>query len=123
MSTGIAAFLGLILSYPLYLAFSQGSFVLALAAQMIFVIVLALYVGPIPSLIAEQFGTTHRLSGVAIAFNLNLSIVGGTAPLLNEFFIQRTGWAEAPSIYLMIGAIVSLIGIYSLQETAGQELD
>ena len=122
-STGIAAFLGLVLSYPLYLAFGQGSFGLALAAQLIFVMVLALHVGPIPSLIAEQFGTTHRLSGVAIAFNLNLSIIGGTAPLLNEFFIQRTGWAEAPSIYLMIGAVVSLVAIYSLRETADQDLE
>ena len=122
MSTGIAALLSFILSYPLYLAFSQGSFALALAAQLGFVVILALYVGPIPALIAEQFGTMHRLSGVAIAFNLNLSIVGGTAPLLNEFFIQQTGWAEAPSIYLMIGAIVSLIAIYCLRETAGDEL-
>lgn len=122
-STGIAALLGLALSYPLYLAFGQGSFALALVAQLIFVINLALYVGPIPTLIAEQFGTTHRLSGVSIAYNLNLSIIGGTAPLLNEFFIRRTGWAEAPSIYLMIGAIISLIAIYRLRETAGQDLD
>ena len=74
-------------------------------------------------MIAEQFGTTHRLSGVSIAYNLNLSVIGGTAPLLNEFFIQRTGWAEAPSIYLMISAGISLLAIYSLRETAGKELD
>ena len=92
--TGIAAFLALILSYPLYLALNQGSFALALTAHLIFVAVLVLYVGPIPTMIAEQFGTTHRLSGVSIAYNLNLSIIGGTAPLLNEFFIQRTGWGR-----------------------------
>lgn len=122
-STGIAALLGLVLSYPLYLALSAGSFPLALAAQLVFVAVLALYVGPIPTLIAEQFGTSHRLSGVSIAYNLNLSIVGGTAPLINEFIIQRTGWPQAPSIYLMTAAAISLIAIYSLSETSGKELD
>ncbi len=122
-STGIAAFICLVLSYPLYLSLGQGSFALALAAHLIYVVPLSLFIGPIPALIAEQFGTMHRLSGVAIAFNLNLSIIGGTAPLLNEFFIQRTGWAEAPSIYLMIGAVISLIAIYSLRETAGDKLD
>ncbi len=122
-TTGTAAILGLLLSYPLYLAVNQGSFALALVSQLVFVAALALYVGPIPTWIAEQFGTTHRLSGVSIAFNLNLTIVGGTAPLLNELILQRTGWAEAPSAYLMIAVIISAIAIFTLRETSRQPLD
>ncbi len=119
---GIGALLCLVLAYPVYLAFNQGSFGLALAAQLAIVVTLALHVGPIPALIAEQFGTDHRLTGASIAFNLSITLIGGTAPLFNELLVQRTDWAEAPSLYLMAGALVTLVALLLLRETAGRRL-
>ncbi|MCP4382085.1 MAG: MHS family MFS transporter [Hyphomicrobiales bacterium] len=122
-TSAIAAVLMLLFSYPIFLVFNQGSFTLALIAQLIFVGILAMVMAPIPAMLAEQFPTSSRLSSVGLAFNLSITLFGGTAPLVNEFLVSQTGWPDAPALYLMAASFVTLIAVWTLPETVHQSLE
>jgi MHS family proline/betaine transporter-like MFS transporter len=59
--------------YPIFLAFGKQNFALAILAQSSFAIILACYMGPIPTLLVEMFPTKVRLTGVALSYNISAS--------------------------------------------------
>ncbi len=71
-----------------------------------------------PAAAVEAFPAGVRCSGVAISHNLCMALFGGTAPMVATYLIDRTGSEMAPPIYLMVAAVVSIIFILTLQETA-----
>ena len=85
-------------------------------AQFTFGMILALYLGVLPSYICEQTKTKLRVSTVAIGYNLSLTLFGGTAPMINMLLIHWTQSAYAPSYYLMLTAGVSLIAVITMKK-------
>lgn len=68
----------------------------------------ASYMAAIPTLYCELFPTVVRFSGVGIAFNLVVGLVGGFVPFLALTLIHVTGCILIPPFFLMIGALISL---------------
>jgi MHS family proline/betaine transporter-like MFS transporter len=66
---------------------------------------------------AEMFSSGVRCSGMAVAYNLTLGIVGGTTPMVCTYLIERTGNDLFIAWYLMIAAAVSLAVVLTLRET------
>jgi len=112
----------IIFIYPVYIGFEQKILWLALASQFIFAFLIALYLAPLPAIMVEQVGTKIRCSSIAIGYNLALAIFGGTAPVVNLYIIKHFNSAIAPSIYLIISGIVSLIAALFMKDLTGKKL-
>jgi MHS family proline/betaine transporter-like MFS transporter len=52
-----------------------------------------------------------RATGVSVAYNVGVTVMGGIAPLVLTWLISLTGSLNAPSVYYMVVAVVSLVGL------------
>jgi MHS family proline/betaine transporter-like MFS transporter len=107
-----------LLSYPLFRLIGHDAVLFVFGAQFLFTMLLALYFGPMPAVMVELFPARERCSGIAIGYNLAGALFGGTAPLIATYLVEKTGDLFAPSYYLMVCAIVSVIVVLRIPETA-----
>jgi len=112
------------LSYPLFSLVAGGKgLALVLPIQILFGVLLALYSGAGPAAIAEIFPTHLRSTWMTSGYALSVAIFGGFAPFIATWLIKVTGSPVAPTyLYLLPAAVISLLVIWSLKETAGAEL-
>jgi len=81
-----------------------------------------------PSTLPALFPTIIRYGALAIAFNVSVSLFGGTTPLATQALIAGAkdagyGWAEdIPAFYLMLAALIGLVAVYFTKETASSPL-
>ena len=117
-----AAFI--ILPWPLftYLASGNVPYVVLVLIQIAIAIVISLYSGAGPAAIAEIFPTHKRSTWMTTGYALAVAIFGGSAPYLSIWMIEKLGTPIAPVWYLIASAIVSFAVIWSLKETAHDEL-
>jgi MHS family proline/betaine transporter-like MFS transporter len=69
------------------------------------------YMGALPALMSELFPTRLRTTGVSISYSFGAAIFGGFAPFINAWMIEATGSKLAPSFYLMLAAVISLLAL------------
>lgn len=113
--------LGLV-AYPLFRVIDQGTMLTVLAAQMLFAVLVGALQGPMPALLVEMFPTRTRNTGIGICYNLALAIFGGTSPLVSTWLIQQTGNLASPAIYIVIMAMISLVGLLTLKTGKDKQL-
>ena len=113
----------LVLPYPLFtLMLSRPSLDTAIAVQLLFALVIAVFSGPGPAAIAEIFPTPVRSTWMSAGYSVAVAVFGGFAPFIATWLIARTGSAAAPSFYVMAAAAVSLVVIVGMEETARKPL-
>jgi MHS family proline/betaine transporter-like MFS transporter len=74
------------------------------------------------SVLPALFPTEHRYSAMGIAYNLAVTILGGTAPFIIASLIELTGDDMAIAYYLMAVAAVASVAIWFLPESAPRHL-
>ncbi len=110
-----------ILAVPMYWLMGQGLGWAILG----FVILGLLYVPQLSTISATFpaiFPTQVRYAGFALGYNVSTALFGGTAPLINEFVIDRTGWDLFPAYYTVGACGIGLIAWFYLRETVGASL-
>ena len=114
----IAAALGyFILPYPLFTwALAQPSFGRLLGLQLAMCSVVAVFFGPMSTVLAEQFPTHVRSTGTAIAYNFAVTLFGGFAPFIVTWLMRETGSPNAPAFYIMFGASAGIAAGFLLRE-------
>src|SRR5215813_2398347 len=116
-----AANLGMLaLSWPLWWLMRQESLFVIFLGQAGFGILFAVGFGSIPALMGELLPTQVRCTGIGVAYNVAIGLFGGTAPLIVTYLVARTGDDFAPVYYVMGAAVVSLVSLLGLPETARQ---
>src|SRR5262249_11977274 len=70
----------LVLSYPMFLWMSGGTFTAALGPLLVSAVLSALYGGASLAAFVERFPTRTRYSGLALSYNLAVAGCGGTHP-------------------------------------------
>ncbi|KJC54928.1 major facilitator transporter [Bradyrhizobium sp. LTSPM299] len=113
-----------LLAYPLFSLMTNGTgFALVIPLQILLGILLALYSGAGPAAISEIFPTHLRSTWMSSGYALSVAIFGGFAPFIATWLIQATGSPVSPTyLYLLPSAVISLLVIWSLKETAGTKL-
>lgn len=105
----IAACLGFILfSVPLFSALGGAGFILVVAVEIGFTVMLTMNDGTLPTYLAESFPTEVRYSGFALTFNTANALLGGTAPFICTWLIAQTGSVLAPAWYLVAISLLAL---------------
>ncbi|MEB6335368.1 MFS transporter [Serratia rhizosphaerae] len=75
----------------------------------------SVYFSTVPSVMADLFPMETRASGMAIGYNVAVTVFGGFAPLICTLLISMTGTSLAPSYYLMMVALLSGWALLSSQ--------
>lgn len=71
----------------------------------------SIYFSTVPSVMADLFPTGTRASGMAISYNVAVTIFGGFAPLICTLLINATGSSLAPGYYLMAVSLLSAVAL------------
>lgn len=121
LMTGMAGFF--LLSLPAFLLIRQGS-VLAVGLGMLalglsLVCLLATMSAALPAL----FPTQVRYGSLSVGYNLSTSLFGGTTPLVVTALISWSGSNLMPAYYSMGAALVGIVSVACMKETARQPLD
>ena len=94
--------------WPLFVLLQKGEWYTALSAQMLFALIVGFLQGPMPSLMAEMFPVKIRYTSIGIGYNFSVALLGGTAPVIATWLIEKTGNLLSPAFYIMFFAVVSL---------------
>src|SRR5699024_1036470 len=65
-----------------------------------------------PSTLPSLFPTMVRAGALAIAFNVSISLFGGTTSVVMTSLINATGFLMWPAIYLIAAGVIGLIAIH-----------
>jgi MFS transporter, MHS family, proline/betaine transporter len=83
---------------------------------------LSCFTGVMPSALPALFPTGIRYGALAIGFNVSVSLFGGTTPLVAAWLVQHTQNLMMPAYYLMGAAVIGIVSVLSLRETACKPL-
>jgi MFS family permease len=116
-----AAFI--VLPYPIFSFLVSGaSYGALVAVQILFAVLISMFSGPGPAAIAEIFPTRTRSTWMTSGYALAVAIFGGFAPYISVWLIDRFGSPLAHTFYLIAAAIVSTVVIWTMRETAHEDL-
>ncbi|MGG7103678.1 MFS transporter [Rhodococcus sp. 24CO] len=120
----LSGFIGFfVLSLPAYLLIGVGNYVTVFLGLAILGGLLLLFVGVFPSVLPALFPTGIRYGGLAIGYNLAVSIFGGTTPLVLTALESSTGSNLVAPMYMMIAAVIGGIAVLMIPETARKPLE
>ncbi|CAB3717240.1 Proline/betaine transporter [Paraburkholderia graminis C4D1M] len=97
-------------AYPLFAwVLAAPSAERVFTAQMIATVVLSLMSGAHPGMLTQLFPTSTRSTGVALSYNVAVTLFGGLAPLTVSTLIDVTGSRLVPAWYLICAGVISLL--------------
>ncbi|HVQ50873.1 MAG TPA: MFS transporter [Mycobacterium sp.] len=108
--------------YPLFLLLNSGSLTAAIAAHCGLAAIEAVYVSAAVAAGVELFATRVRYSGFSIGYNVCVAAFGGTTPYVVTWLTAQTADSVAPAYYVVVAAVVSLLTVLTVRETAGRPL-
>jgi MHS family proline/betaine transporter-like MFS transporter len=111
-----------VFAYPLFLMMNTGSLAAAIAAHAGLAAIESVFVCASLAAGAELFATRVRSSGYSIGYNVSVALFGGTAPYVATWLVARTGNDLAPAYYVIVAALVTLITVLTMRETARRPL-
>ncbi|MFB7178170.1 glycine betaine/L-proline transporter ProP [Streptomyces sp. NPDC056257] len=121
LMAGMTGFL--LLSLPAFLLIRQGG-VLAITAGMLMLgLSLVCMLGTMSAALPALFPTQVRYGSLSVGYNLSASLFGGTTPLVITALIGWTGSNLMPAFYAMGAALVGIIAVACMKETARKPLD
>ena len=98
--------------YPVFLYVSVSGSAWALYVLVGWLALLkSVYFGALPALMSEIFPPATRATGMAIGYNVGVTVFGGFAPAIIVWLISATGSNQAPSFYLMFTTLISLAAL------------
>lgn len=118
----LAGGLGVVAAIPAFMLMGSGSELLALMGQILLGLPVSLSIGPAFAAFAEGLPAKVRSSGMSMALNIAMVVVGGTAPLIATWLVAATGEVLSPAGFYGVCALCVLIGGIAVKETAGKPL-
>ncbi|UFH48695.1 glycine betaine/L-proline transporter ProP [Pseudomonas sp. KNUC1026] len=112
----------LVLAIPCLKLVGSGHDGLIFLGLMLLGMALACFTSSMPSTLPALFYTPIRYSALSIAFNISVSLFGGTTPLLTAWLVEKTGDPMVPAYYLMVAAVIGILTMRTVHETAGKPL-
>jgi MHS family proline/betaine transporter-like MFS transporter len=111
-----------VLSVPALWLLQRGTATAIFAGLLLLGLCQTLFIGTTPAALPEMFATAHRYSGMAVAFNVSASLFGGTAPLVAQYLVQRTGNLYMPAFCMMAAGGIGLVAVTFMHETAREPM-
>ncbi|MGP6170025.1 MFS transporter [Microbacterium sp. A204] len=119
---GIAVGATIILMVPAFSIMQIGQEWAVFIALAMVAIPVAFYVAISASALPALFPTASRFGAMAVAYNLAVSLFGGTTPLFSQALIDLTDNTYMPAFYIMFFAALGGIAMLTMKETAKRPL-
>ncbi|MFB7600549.1 glycine betaine/L-proline transporter ProP [Streptomyces sp. NPDC056160] len=120
LMTGMLGFL--LLSVPAFLLIGQGGTVSVTAGMLMLGLSLVCMLGTMSAALPALFPTEVRYGSLSIGYNLATSLFGGTTPLVITALISVSGSRLMPAYYAMAAALVGVVSVVCMKETARRPL-
>jgi MFS transporter, MHS family, proline/betaine transporter len=114
----VATLAGLVAALPLFLVMQHPTLMLALLGQVGLTLIVGGFIGTQAASMVEIAPPRVRCTAVGLGYNITLGTIGGMTPLAATWLVQRTGDELAPAFLVMGAAVVTLLAILCLPETA-----
>ncbi|MFF2307459.1 glycine betaine/L-proline transporter ProP [Streptomyces sp. NPDC058128] len=111
------------LSLPAFLLIGQGGIPAITAGVVMLGLSLVCLLGTMSAALPALFPTDVRYGSLSVGYNLSASLFGGTTPLVITALIGATGSNLMPAYYAMGAALVGVIAVACMKETARQPLE
>lgn len=111
-----------LLAVPCFNLIMTGSMPAKVGALIVLNLCLAALLSCIYSAVPALFHTKVRFTGMAISYNVCVALFAGTAPLLNAWLIDLTGNSLMPAYYLILAAVVGIVGIFYSPDYTGKPM-
>ena len=111
-----------LLTYPLFLVLNTGSLVAAILAHVVLGSLLAVFISTSVAALTELFPTRVRYGGFSIGYNFSVAIFGGSSPYLAQYLLSTTGNPLSPAFIVIVAAVMTLLVVLTIPETAGTDL-
>jgi len=98
----------ILLYIPSFILISKPDYPSILFGLTIFALLASAICTPIYIYFSDLFPTSLRYSGVAVSFNIGISLMGGFTPLISVYLVKELGQSFAPAYYIMAMAAVYL---------------
>ncbi|MFI1714034.1 glycine betaine/L-proline transporter ProP [Streptomyces litmocidini] len=121
LMTGMLGFL--LLSLPAFLLIGQGGVAAITAGMLMLGLSLVCMLGTMSAALPALFPTEVRYGSLSVGYNLSTSLFGGTTPLVITALIGATGSNLMPAYYAMGAALVGVIAVACMKETARRPLE
>ena len=103
-----------LISYPMFAyVLAAPGFGRLFLAQFVVLTVFGLLQGSGPGLLAGLFPVSVRSTGMAISYNVGVTVFGGFAPLTVTWLIAMTGNKLMPAFYIIAAAALSIVVVGS----------
>jgi MHS family proline/betaine transporter-like MFS transporter len=107
----------IVLSFPSLWLIRGHNDVVVFLGLLIMGLSLICFSATMPSTLPSLFPTMVRAGALAIAFNVSISLFGGTTSVVMTSLINATGFLMWPAIYLIAAGIIGLIAIHFVPES------
>lgn len=112
----------LLLAVPSLLLVQSHNNILIFLGLMLLGLSLVCFTSSMPSTLPALFYTPVRYTALSVAFNLSVSLFGGTTPLVTAWLVRTTGDLMMPAYYLMGAAVIGILTMLTVRETARMPL-
>lgn len=85
--------------------------------------VLAIQAVPSITILPEMFPESVRATGMSLVYSVGVAVFGGFAPFISTWLVHASGNKVAPAWYLIIVALVSMVGLPYLRDRTGEAID
>ena len=111
-----------VLSFPALMLIRLGNDGSTFLGLLIMGLTLVCFSSTMPSTLPALFPTHIRAGGLSIAFNISVSLFGGTTSTVMGALVATTGDLNWPAYYLIAAGAIGLLSIWFTRESSGQPL-
>jgi MHS family proline/betaine transporter-like MFS transporter len=111
-----------VLGVPSVLLIQQNTLTSVFIGLALMALMLLCFNSTMPSTLPALFPTEIRYGGLSIAFNISVSLFGGTTAFFNELLVQGTHDINVPGYYLMAAGLIGAVACYFTKESARKPL-
>jgi MHS family alpha-ketoglutarate permease-like MFS transporter len=109
----------IVLFYPLLLLLNQPGFGVYVLVSASGWVVLGIWQAVYPTIQAELFPASVRVSGIGFAHQIVIAVFGGTAPLIAAAFVGA-GQPMLVAVYMIVVVALCLVVYFTLPETGSR---
>ncbi|MGQ4444574.1 MFS transporter, partial [Streptomyces violaceoruber] len=120
LMTGMIGFF--VLSAPAFVLVREGSLLAVSGGMLMLGLSLVCLLGTMSAALPAMFPTNVRYGSLSVGYNLSASLFGGTTPLVITALISVTGSDMMPAYYAMAAALIGVVAVACMKETAQQPL-
>ena len=112
----------LVVSYPAVALINLKTVLPVTIGLGVLGLLLLLMLGTIGSTFPAMFPTRNRYGGMSVGYSVSTALFGGTAPIAISALITKTGSTSIPAFYIMVAAVIAIIPIVLIPETARRSI-